>query len=155
MPARPEGAEVAVSTLGPWSTGAHERVQPVQDWMTVRLDEKPEQADAPTVLAPVRKLHRGGGQPPKPIYLQERAPEETYDMWSGTCLRRGPGLTTITRCLDGDRMGQAPHMVEPGDRFFLSGAPPFVERLYDYRPLWEAGQVVLAREYPCVLARIA
>lgn len=161
VPARPEGSSVPVSRAGRL---APERLQPVQDWMVVRSDAKPETADPGPLPAPqsaelarpAKFLHlpgkgaNGKGNAKrieqKRVHLQETEPEETYEMWSGTCLARGDGLMTVTRCLDGDRVGTAPRLAEVGDRFLFAVGRPFCEHIDPIRG-FRPGQEMLMREY--------
>jgi len=159
VPARPEGSSVPVSRAG---TLSPERLRPVQDWMVVRADLMPEAADpgpvqAPAEVAqPAKFLHlpgkgKGGKAkarpiPPKRVLLREREPEEAYEMWSGTILSRGEGLLTVTRCLDGDRVGRAPRLAEVGSRCLFSVARPFCEQIDPIRG-FRPGSEFLMREY--------
>lgn len=148
LPPRP--GDVPVSRCGPM---AWERLEPVQDWLVMRADMRPEVVDAAPrgVLRPARKLHRANGS--AKLLLEEKAPVERYDLWSGTVLKRGAGLLTVTRCLDGDRVGRAPWIVKEGDRCLFSGAPPHVQAIRELDP-FAPGAEVLMREYPCVVAKL-
>jgi len=143
LPPRPEGGP-PVSKPGQLSA---ERLLPVQDWLVL-------QPDAPLgETEPARALSVAGknGRTRKKLILPERtksAQPETEDLWSAVVLRRGPGLVTITRCLDGDRMGTAPRVCKAGDRVLLSAAPPWAQPIEDFAPL-ACGAPFLARETPC------
>lgn len=160
LPARPEGSSIPVTRAGRLSP---ERLRPVQDWMVVRADAKPEMADASPLPSPpasddlarpAKLLHlpgrNGKGQAkrvePKRVHLQETEPAETYEMWSGTVLSRGDGLMAVTRCLDGDRVGTAPRLVEVGDRCLFAVARPFCEQIDPIRA-FRPGSEFLMREY--------
>lgn len=163
LPARPAGSPVPVTRAGRISP---ERLVPVQDWMVVLSDLAPTMSDptpqapqpnvSPELAQPAKFLHlpgRGKGgkdlaKPvaPKRLHLQEAEPAEVYEMWSGTCLARGDGLMTVTRCLDGDRVGTAPRLAEVGQRFFFSVGRPFCEEIDPIRG-FRPGQEFLMREY--------
>lgn len=156
VPARPDGSLVPVSRRGAM---CWDRLLPVQDWLVVRMDERQEQTD---MLVPVKQFHRANGRS-KPVFIHEKEPEEKYDLWSGEVLRRGPGLVTVTRCLDGDRMGEAPRIAEEGGRVLFAATHPHAAPIYDEHMVGSAGawqvqgehREFLMREYPCVCARLA
>lgn len=154
VPARPAGSSIPVSRAGKLSP---ERLRPVQDWMVVRSDLMPETADpAPPpvsseIARPTKLLHfpgkgSNGKGKAKPVYLKEDEPADVYEMWSGVVLSRGEGLLTITRCLDGDKIGRAPRLVEVGDRCLFAVGRPFCEQIDPIRA-FRPGQEFLMREY--------
>ena len=148
LPALPDGATITASSPGriTW-----ERIQPVQDWLVVRADEKPETAEvsAPRMARPTGQRDMQG----RPIFIVEQNAEERAPLWSGRVLARGPGLTTITRCLDGDRMGFAPKLCTSGQRVFYWGEPPWLQR-WNWETTIEGEREMLIREYPCVASVI-
>lgn len=153
VPPRPAGAEVPVSRLRGRLTAS--RLRPVIDWLAISLDARAEVLDpAPRgrVLAPVKKRYAANG---RAVCVVEHEPEERADTWSGSVLARGPGLLTVVRCLDGDRMTVAPRLCEVGDRVLAAWTPPWVQILDPFKPQVHPGDELLIREYPCVCAVLA
>jgi hypothetical protein len=146
LPPRPPGAEHPVSRVGDqldWRT-----LHPVQDWLIVRADRKQEEVDpAYSVSHPTgRKLYGANGKARVvPLKVPGESPEES-DLWSATVLARGEGLLTITRCLDGDRVGRAPRLAEVGDRILIRAEHPWAAGIDELTPLSMAAEL-LVREY--------
>lgn len=145
VPKRPKGG-VPVSRSGHLTA---ERITPVQDWLMVLPDRREEEVST----SPSRKKAIYGARG-KVLKMVEDNPEGRYDLWSAAVLARGPGLTTLTRCLDGDRIGRAPHLCEPGDRILYCGEPPWLQPLEELDPI-SAGAPMLIREHICVVSRLA
>jgi co-chaperonin GroES (HSP10) len=141
----PASGPIPVSRCIVGGPGWLDRLQPVQDWMLVRLDNRAETHQVrrlpaiPLVTPSGQQIHLG----------PDRDQMQREDTWTVVVLRRGPGLITTTRCLDGDRVGKAPDLVKAGDRIIACGTAPNVQAI-DYAKDWSApGMVVLMREYPC------
>lgn len=65
------------------------------------------------------------------------------ERWTGRVLARGPGLLTVTRCLDGDRMGETEPRCKVGDRVLYTTEFPFLS-------LPGVNGHALVREVPCL-----
>lgn len=123
-----------------------EQITPVQDWLVVKADVAPDRVDSPS-----RVLTDPRG---KVLHVVETDPQERYELWSGTVLRQGGGLLSMTRCLDGDRVGRVPHICNVGDRVFFAGQPPWTQSIGAEWKGIPAGGAFLMREDPCVMGVI-
>ncbi len=144
LPARPAGSEIPVTACGELTA---ERIAPFQDWMVLQPD-----LPATTFSPSGRKVRGPNG---RPILRPETAPmgsPEAEELWGCTILRRGPGLVSITRCLDGDRINAVPEenrIAKVGGRVLVNCEPPYAQAILDFAPL-HCGAPFLAREMTIV-----
>lgn len=103
------------------------RVLPVQDWLLVKTDRRLAKKDV--------ALHPGQMKNGRPLYLVGPGQEDQVEAWTGTVVRKGPGLLCVVRCVDGDRAEVAPPVssmhwldrgcqiraLKEGDRIYLGG----------------------------------
>lgn len=143
----PPNGPVPVSIRGRYDVpGWADRLEPVQDWLLVRMDERQSEH----VVRSGPRLVDLSGRPLRIHLGPDRDQERREDTWTVQVLKRGPGLNTITRCLDGDRLGRAPHIVKVGDRAIAKGTAPNAQPI-DMDEEWSApGRVLMLREYPCI-----
>jgi co-chaperonin GroES (HSP10) len=145
----PAPSRVPVSHRGSTEGAAWtDRLRPVQDWLLVRMDDRATELEVRRGGAPLVGLD---GRPLKLQLGPDRDQQQREDTWTVEVLRRGPGLTTITRCIDGDRLNHAPHLVEVGERALAAGTAPNVQPVAMDEQWSAPGMTVLMREYPCIL----
>lgn len=70
---------------------------------------------------------------------------EGAERWTGVVRARGPGMVSMTRCLDGDRVGRSTPMCGVGDRVLYTTEFPFMS-------LPGIDHHVLVKERPCLWA---
>lgn len=121
------------------------RVRFAQDWVCIRMDRPASRThDLRPVpsLAVARKLtpselaagrgrdKNGKHQRGTPMALEipeiaRKGEAERGDHWTGTVVARGPGLMSVVRCLDGDRVTVADPLCAVGDRIGVTNEFPF------------------------------
>ena len=124
------------------------RLQLVQDWLLVHNDRP--QSEYSAGLSEVKRTRfagRGARINGRRVILTPTSGSQIQgsERWTGTVVRRGPGLLTITRCLDGDRVGTARHLCEEGDRVLYTTAFPLMS-------IPGVDGYALVRERPCLEA---
>jgi len=104
-----------------WGDLTPDRVELRQDWILVATDRPCTRSDGRGRLS-FRQARTKSG---KKVHLLGRDVEaERHDLWTGTVVAMAPpgqGLTHVTRCLDGDRCGEAPRRFAVGERIFFDG----------------------------------
>jgi co-chaperonin GroES (HSP10) len=126
------------------------RVAPVQDWLLVRMDDKRQEDVVYSDRARRVPLYGPDGRPVTIHRGPDRDQQQNEETWTVTVLRRGPGLTTITRCIDGDRLSVAPKIVDVGDRLMVAGTRPHAQPINAESEWYATGATILLREYECI-----
>lgn len=148
----PAPGPVPVSHRGPMDVPEWAgRLRPVQDWLLVRMDERATEHEVRR--RPGVPLVGLDGQPLKLQLGPDRDQERREDTWTVEVLRRGPGLNTITRCIDGDRINpMRQFLTRDGARAVAMATSPHAQPI-GMDEEWSApGVILLLREGPCIVA---